>query len=97
MAMEAGYSNVVLESDSLITISKLKVPDEDFSPLGNFVAKAKELMSQIHSLSLSFVKRTANVPAHLLAKLGLRERSRRSWGSSPTSDVSSAVLADLIT
>ncbi|KAL4363965.1 hypothetical protein GQ457_04G016290 [Hibiscus cannabinus] len=69
-ALELGCMHVVLESDSLTTISKLKSGVDDCSLLRPYIADAQSMAQAFYSCRFSFTPRSGNEVAHCLARLG---------------------------
>ncbi|KAL4325014.1 hypothetical protein GQ457_11G023740 [Hibiscus cannabinus] len=67
-AKELGFSNVVIEGDSLTVLKKIISCALDRSILAPIVFDIKELSLDFHSIIFSFVRRDANNAAHVLAR-----------------------------
>ncbi|KAL4290639.1 hypothetical protein GQ457_14G002490 [Hibiscus cannabinus] len=67
-AKELGFSNVVIEGDSLTVLKKIVLCVLDRSILAPIVFDIKELSLDFHSIIFSFVRRDANNAAHVLAR-----------------------------
>ncbi|KAK8600780.1 hypothetical protein V6N12_050629 [Hibiscus sabdariffa] len=69
-ALDLGCMHVVLESDSLTIISKLKSGVDDCSLLRPYIADAQSMARAFFSCQFSFTPRSVNGVAHCLARLG---------------------------
>ncbi|KAK8526420.1 hypothetical protein V6N13_017456 [Hibiscus sabdariffa] len=67
-AKELGFSNVVIEGESLIVLKKINLCALDLSIIAPIVFDIKELSLGFHSIIFSFVRRDANNAAHVLAR-----------------------------
>ncbi|XP_073138172.1 uncharacterized protein [Henckelia pumila] len=65
---ELNLSNLIVESDALLVIQALKNKASDISSLDLIVEDCKSLVSDLHSCSFVFVRRSANQAVHLLAR-----------------------------
>ncbi|KAL1804932.1 hypothetical protein ACET3Z_028000 [Daucus carota] len=59
---------IIIESDCLVVVQAIRSSTPMRSHLGAIVEECRSLMKQSHKLSLSFVKPSANVVAHSLAR-----------------------------
>ncbi|KAL8131281.1 hypothetical protein AgCh_007272 [Apium graveolens] len=64
-----GCSKVVVESDSLIVVQAIRSKTPMVSPLGQVVQSCRDMLAELNTVSLFFVKRSANMAAHALARL----------------------------
>ncbi|XP_010695719.1 uncharacterized protein LOC104908324 [Beta vulgaris subsp. vulgaris] len=95
IAMEAGFTSLVLEMDNLYVYSKLKKARQENTILGSILHDIQVLASQCHSNSFSFVKREGNGVAHVLAKLSCNFEGLRVWLEEYPPEAHAAVMADL--
>lgn len=63
-----SYHDVIVVSDSLVTIQAIRSSVRMSSAFGFCVTECQELLSMLHNVRLCFVKRSANQVAHLLAR-----------------------------
>lgn len=66
---ERGWPRVQLESDSLEIIQAIKSKVRLLSPLEVIVQECREMIKEINTTSLFFIKRSANMDAHNLARV----------------------------
>ncbi|KAL8117175.1 uncharacterized protein LOC141724971 [Apium graveolens] len=64
-----GWSKVVVESDCLTVIQAIRSKTPMVSPLGRVVQSCRNMLVESNTVSLFFVKRSANMAAHELARL----------------------------
>ena len=64
--MEKGWSPATVESDCLAAIQLIRSATPMRSRLGKVIEECRKL-SQFNNIKLSFIKRSANMPAHELA------------------------------
>lgn len=62
------YSNVMIESDSLISVNAIQNRSENFLEVGHLFEDCRAYLHSRGDLSISFVKRQANKVAHMLAR-----------------------------
>ena len=94
-AMEAGFSNLVMEMDNLVVFSKLKKGKHEATVLGSILHDIFVLSRQCHRVLFAFVKRKGNVVAHVLAKLSSSFEGLRVWVEEYPPEAHDAVMADL--
>lgn len=65
-----GWRNVMVESDSLVSIQAIRSSTPLLSYFGRIIQECKQTFYELqdYSVSLSFVKRSANVVAHCIEK-----------------------------
>ncbi|KAG8372630.1 hypothetical protein BUALT_Bualt12G0086600 [Buddleja alternifolia] len=68
LARSNGWRHIQLEGDCLAVKNKLKANIVDISPLGPLVHDILRLVRFFDSVIFSFVRRTGNAPAHMLAR-----------------------------
>ncbi|XP_021725926.1 uncharacterized protein LOC110693110 [Chenopodium quinoa] len=78
-ALEAGFRNMVLETDNLKLFHHMKKGIIMLSAFGNVVSDILRLASQCFSCSFSFVRRKGKCVAHSLAKLSSTFSDYRVW------------------
>ena len=67
-AVEAGFSNLVLEGDNLVVMNSLQSSKDDLASGGTIVADIINLRALCPSIEFTFVKREGNSVAHEFAK-----------------------------
>ncbi|KAK8502949.1 hypothetical protein V6N12_054174 [Hibiscus sabdariffa] len=78
-ALDLGCMHVVLESDSLTVISKLKSGVDDCSLLRPYIADAQSVAQTFFSCHFSFTPRSGNKVAHCLVRLGQESTVDSYW------------------
>ncbi|KAL8103332.1 hypothetical protein AgCh_027775 [Apium graveolens] len=66
--MENQWGDVQLESDCLVAVQEVKSKIHMLSPFGSVVEECRILVSNSNNINLSFVRRSAYMAAHFLAK-----------------------------
>ncbi|KAL8119408.1 hypothetical protein AgCh_016796 [Apium graveolens] len=93
--MERGWSSVTIESDCLAAIQLIRSTTPMRSRLGKVIEDCREL-SRFNNIRLSFIKRSANMPAHELAHVSHMYPDRIfDWRSVPIK-VKDCISYDLI-
>ena len=67
-AVEAGFTELVLEGDNSIVMKSINSPQPNMSHPGHVYEDIKGIATSLCRLEVSFVKRSANTVAHALAK-----------------------------
>ena len=67
-AVEAGFSELILEGDNLTVMKSLISLKPNRSRLGHIVEEIQCILAGLRSFAVSFVKRSANTVAHALAQ-----------------------------
>lgn len=83
LAVERGFHNVIVESDSLQLITALNGSSMDLSPLRLIIEDAKTLLWSIAEVSATYIRRQANNVAHRLTRFGLHSRVDCTWIDDP--------------
>lgn len=65
---EAGYTNVVFESDAKVVVDAVKSNEEDRTEFGSIIGQCQSLLRQQTAFSVGYVKRQVNEVAHVLAR-----------------------------
>lgn len=66
---DKGWCKVVVESDCLNVIQAIRSKAPMGSPLGQVIQACRDMLEEFNTVSLFFVKRSANMAAHELARL----------------------------
>ena len=96
LAQEAGVRKLVLETDCMGVVSKLKNGELDRSVHGPLVEEIKELLKTFDDRKIMHVRRSANGVAHTLAKRGCDNKCCNSWVGSPPSLIVNVLENDLV-
>jgi ribonuclease HI len=92
LAKEKEVQKICLESDCLGAISKLRSDETDRSLHGPLVEEIKSLLQSFVDHSVRHVRRSGNKVAHLLAKVGCKNKVCNVWVGSPP-DLVVSILA----
>lgn len=90
------WTTVILESDSLLAVQAIRSKIPMSSPFGLIVEDCRILLKRLNKISLYFVRRSANMAAHCMAKASYSFPDRVFNGGNVPVDVKNVVLADLI-
>ena len=94
VALEAGFTSLVLEVDNLRVYHGLHQRKIDTSPFGIVLRDVLQFEGQCRSLSFSHIKRQGNSVAHKLAKLSKEYARMNVWLEEAPLEVASLVSAD---
>ncbi|XP_074293754.1 uncharacterized protein LOC141620903 [Silene latifolia] len=95
-AKQMGLDNVVLESDSLILITMLKMEKFSANYFGKVGKVVFDLASSFNCIKFSFTRRDGNVVAHGLAHFVPLSYSTRFWVGTVPSCIEPLVAIDAI-
>ena len=96
IAMECGFTNIVLESDNLKLIKHMKESLWENTSFGNVVADILWMSSLCTSVSYSHIRRKGNCVAHCHAKASKEYDSMRVWLEESPEEIVSGVMNDLL-
>ncbi|XP_074363934.1 uncharacterized protein LOC141704624 [Apium graveolens] len=65
---ERAWNMVVIESDCLVAVQAIRSAVTMISPFGRNVEVCRSLLREVKTISLSFIKRSANEAAHYVAR-----------------------------
>lgn len=68
-AKEMAWYPIVVESDCLFVVQLIRSATPMRSRLGNIIEDCRDLVSQFNNIKLQFIKRSANMEAHALARV----------------------------
>ncbi|KAL8145631.1 hypothetical protein AgCh_003685 [Apium graveolens] len=91
---QEGWPRVELESDSLVTVQAVRSSLAMRSPFGRIVEECRSSLSQLSNVALFFIRRSANMVAHQLAKTSYLYSDRSFDRRSVPIDVMNYILAD---
>jgi ribonuclease HI len=83
LALDQGINKLVLETDCLSAVSKLRGKELDRSLHGPLVQEIKVLLSSFSDTEVQHVRRSANGVAHCLAKFGCENNICNTWVGVP--------------
>lgn len=92
---EHDLTHIKLEIDTLLVVQAINRNDAGSSPLCLILDDCIALSDQIHDLSISHVRRSANRVAHYIAKADVSKPDLFIWGYSPQT-ISFLVSQDII-
>jgi ribonuclease HI len=95
LAKEMGSSKLVLETDCLGAVTKLRGIDLDRSGHGPLVEEIKALLEEFEDFSVIHVRRLCNEVAHRLAKEGCRNKLGATWHGTLLGFVMNLVNSDV--
>ncbi|BFG38278.1 hypothetical protein CerSpe_245520 [Prunus speciosa] len=93
-AVDASFTPIIIESDSLTVIQLLLQDDPCYTAEGPLVDDIKRLIALFSSYSARFVPRTANGVADHLARFSLGQEDLAFWLSNPPLWLQDCLLAD---
>ncbi|XP_071921885.1 uncharacterized protein [Coffea arabica] len=94
-ARDFGISHFLLEGDALNIVQKINSKEPDLSLIGHLIHGIRTMLHSFDFVKVSHVRRTNNVPAHIISKLSLSFKGRRVWFVNFTMPVTEAAIADL--
>lgn len=84
LAQEIQVEKIHVELDSQRVVNMLNNPNKEMSAAGPLIQELKALLSSFVSSRVTWVRRTANVAAHKLAKIGVGDELCYVWlGDTP--------------
>lgn len=89
-----NQDNVVIESDSLLTVKALHSPLDNLLEVGFILDACRSIIDSRPGFSVSFVKRQANMVAHVVAKIPCSLNCQIMF-TSPSSMVLETLMYDL--
>ncbi|KAI5337026.1 hypothetical protein L3X38_016295 [Prunus dulcis] len=70
-AWDAGFSSILVESDSQAVVNNLNTDEESFAPKGHLIDDIKRSLQQLENVTVSFIPSGCNQVVHILAKHAL--------------------------
>ncbi|KAL8100540.1 hypothetical protein AgCh_032700 [Apium graveolens] len=92
---EGSWQKVGLESDCLVTVQALRSKIEMISPFGRVVMPCRGLLRDLNTMSVFFVKLSANMAVHHLATVSYLYPDRVFHGGDVPIEVKNVLLSDL--
>lgn len=84
LAGNRGFTDIILEDDSLIIINSLRYPSyQTHWKIRNILSRMRDLVLHFNSVSYQYIKKEANSIAHLLVAHDVSTHSSNEWYSSP--------------
>ncbi|KAJ9170701.1 hypothetical protein P3X46_018791 [Hevea brasiliensis] len=94
---DRGYDcPIEFETDSMMVVQAIQGLKVDNSYFGSIISYFKALLQELTSFSFSFVKKSANQCAHLLARAAISKSGFLEWGETPPNLISDVLSFDLI-
>ena len=78
-AVDAGFSELIIEGDSINVMRALSSPSPDLSVCGNVVVDIQWLIRGIRRVSFNWVRRDCNRAAQVLAKYASNLNKDKYW------------------
>ncbi|MBA0605007.1 hypothetical protein Godav_017623 [Gossypium davidsonii] len=78
-ALDLGFSNVILESDSRLVVNNIQKSSEDYSESRLFTWDVKNLARKFQRCRFQFIAREGNGAAHVMAIEGMRTEGDLFW------------------
>lgn len=91
-----GWFRVVLESDSLVTVQAIRSSEHMCSPFGLVVEECRQLLRLSNNIYLYFIRRSANVAAHSLARASYLYPGRSFDRNSGPVELKNSMLTDYL-
>ena len=95
LAVETGFRNIVLESDSQILITALREDFDSLASFGHLVKDIQFIASYLSSINYTHVRRQCNGLAHSLARRAKNLSQSHVWRKDVPTDSSSVLQANL--
>ncbi|MBA0752936.1 hypothetical protein Gogos_021277, partial [Gossypium gossypioides] len=78
-ALDLGFTNVILKSDSRLVVNNIQQLSEDYSESRLFTWDVKNLARKFHFCRFQFIAREGNGAAHAMAIEGMRTEGDLFW------------------
>ncbi|KAK4723288.1 hypothetical protein R3W88_026067 [Solanum pinnatisectum] len=88
-------TRLVVETDNLLVKQALEENLVNYSYFDSLVFDCKTLIKELHFLSLSVVKKSANQVAHYLAKASISMPGSIEWDTNPPSLITDVLIFDM--
>ena len=83
MAIDLNFTRVHVELDCLSLVKKLNDSQKDLSAAGPWVEEIKAMLRSMEESKVTWIRRSGNVAAHKLAKVGIGKNRSEIWVGSP--------------
>ncbi|KAK9986543.1 hypothetical protein SO802_031494 [Lithocarpus litseifolius] len=94
-AVETGFSNITLESDSQILITALREDSYSLASFGHLVKDIQFIASYLSTINYTHVRRQCNALAHSLARQAKSLSKYQVWMEDVPPNMSTVLQADL--
>ena len=91
-----GNRIMEIESDCLVAVQAIRSTVQMVSPMGRIIEECRELLLSLNNVQLLFVKRSANIVAHSLARASYSLPDRTFSGRDVPVEVKQFISHDLI-
>jgi ribonuclease HI len=91
---QLGFSNFILEGDSLVVVKALQREERNWANYGPILEETKELLKGGHSWEIRHVRRSANGVAHRIAKMAISLNVNQLWLTTIPPCIRDIVLAE---
>uniref|UniRef100_A0A803PCL7 Uncharacterized protein n=1 Tax=Cannabis sativa TaxID=3483 RepID=A0A803PCL7_CANSA len=92
----SNFSNITVETDSLVTVQALRSSVIMGSPFGSCIEECKGLRSSLNNVNFRFVKRSANRVTHAFARALWLFADRSYSGSSIPSNILDVIVQEML-
>lgn len=79
-----NLAKVAFELDSLLVVQAMRHTGKDLSYFGDIITECLSIIKDLRSYSIHFVKRSANITAHTIAREVISLSGRLEWNSVPS-------------
>ena len=94
-ARDFGITHFLLERDALNIVERINSDEQDLSLLGNLIHGIRSMLAVFDFVKVSYVRRTNNVPAHIMSKMSMSFEGSRVWFVNFPKIIIDAALEDL--
>ena len=95
LAAERNVQRIQLELDSQALVQMINTPERTLATTGSWVEEIKTLLRSFDAFSVSWVRRSANIAAHKLAKIGVGEELCKVWLGSPPDCILEVIAGEI--
>ena len=95
LAIQRGIQKLHLETDSQGVARMIGEEGRNLSPVGQMIEEVKNMIRTREEFKLTWVRRSANGAAHILAKLGVNSRTSVFWDFDPPVCILSTVSDEI--
>lgn len=92
----SGWTEGTIETDCLVAAQAIRSRIKMHSPFGVVVEECRTLLSRLNKISLLFVRRSANMAAHFVAKMSYSCPGRCFNGGDVAVELNNILLCDLM-
>lgn len=95
-AKELSGNTIIIESDCLVVVQLIRSATPMRSRLGKVIVECRSLVRELNNVKLYFIKRSANMSAHELAKVSYIYSDREFVWRSVPANVKHCISNDLL-